>query len=228
MDAAAGRRRRSAAPRARLALPCLAVPCRAVPHRAAPRALTCAAPRLPARHRPRCPARSQAAARSQATGDHSACARGPAPTCRQRGRRLARPGPRAPRRRGTARPDMGEGEAGSPPAAERKGAEEEEEDFGYRLFPDRNKKPQSFLVRSLFTFHNKCQLMLRLTLETSKRSPALPRPGRGARRRRGGTRAARGRDLVTRVPGRALPSCRSTPAAAGLRPSPGATALGIR
>nr|XP_031363763.1 mitochondrial inner membrane protease ATP23 homolog isoform X1 [Lonchura striata domestica] len=62
---------------------------------------------------------------------------------------------------------MGEGEAGSPPAAERKGAEEEEEDFGYRLFPDRNKKPQSFLVRSLFTFHNKCQLMLRLTLETN-------------------------------------------------------------
>ncbi|XP_032914813.1 mitochondrial inner membrane protease ATP23 homolog [Catharus ustulatus] len=62
---------------------------------------------------------------------------------------------------------MGEGEADSPPAAEKKGAEEEEDDFGYRLFPDRNKKPQSFLVRSLFTFHNKCQLMLRLTLETN-------------------------------------------------------------
>uniref|UniRef100_A0A8C3REJ1 Mitochondrial inner membrane protease ATP23 n=1 Tax=Cyanoderma ruficeps TaxID=181631 RepID=A0A8C3REJ1_9PASS len=62
---------------------------------------------------------------------------------------------------------MGEGAPDSPPAAEKKGAEEEEDDFGYRLFPDRNKKPQSFLVRSLFTFHNKCQLMLRLTLETN-------------------------------------------------------------
>uniref|UniRef100_A0A6G1RMF8 Mitochondrial inner membrane protease ATP23 n=1 Tax=Hypotaenidia okinawae TaxID=2861861 RepID=A0A6G1RMF8_9GRUI len=47
-----------------------------------------------------------------------------------------------------------------PPAAE-------EDDFGYRLFPDRNKKQQSFLVRSLFTFHNRCQLMLRMTLETN-------------------------------------------------------------
>ncbi|KAL2309506.1 hypothetical protein Nmel_005707 [Mimus melanotis] len=61
---------------------------------------------------------------------------------------------------------MEEEGADSPPAAEKKGVEEED-DFGYRLFPDRNKKPQSFLVRSLFTFHNKCQLMLRLTLETN-------------------------------------------------------------
>ncbi|NWY08662.1 ATP23 protease, partial [Aphelocoma coerulescens] len=62
---------------------------------------------------------------------------------------------------------MEEGKAHSAPPAEKKGADEEEDDFGYRLFPDRNKKPQSFLVRSLFTFHNKCQLMLRLTLETN-------------------------------------------------------------
>ncbi|NXL28100.1 ATP23 protease, partial [Glaucidium brasilianum] len=65
---------------------------------------------------------------------------------------------------------MEQGEAASPPAARDKlgGREgEEEDDFGYRLFPDRNKKQQSFLVRSLFTFHNKCQLMLRMTLDTN-------------------------------------------------------------
>ncbi|KAM9246530.1 mitochondrial inner membrane protease ATP23 homolog isoform 2-T2 [Leptosomus discolor] len=49
---------------------------------------------------------------------------------------------------------MEQEEAAAPPAAEEKGGEEED-DFGYRLFPDRNKKPQSFLVRSLFTFHNR-------------------------------------------------------------------------
>ncbi|XP_049669600.1 mitochondrial inner membrane protease ATP23 homolog isoform X2 [Accipiter gentilis] len=65
-------------------------------------------------------------------------------------------------------------ERGGEAAAEGKaaeGREEEEEDggddFGYRLFPDRNKKPQSFLARSLFTFHNRCQLMLRMTLDTN-------------------------------------------------------------
>ncbi|XP_050180814.1 mitochondrial inner membrane protease ATP23 homolog isoform X1 [Myiozetetes cayanensis] len=61
---------------------------------------------------------------------------------------------------------MEHGEGDSPPAAEKKGTVEED-DFGYRLFPDRNKKPQSFLVRSLFTFHNRCQVMLRMTLETN-------------------------------------------------------------
>lgn len=73
-------------------------------------------------------------------------------------------------------------ERGGEAAAEGKAAEgrEEEEDggddFGYRLFPDRNKKPQSFLARSLFTFHNRCQLMLRMTLDTSKRFPPTPGP----------------------------------------------------
>ncbi|OXB61733.1 hypothetical protein ASZ78_016919 [Callipepla squamata] len=59
---------------------------------------------------------------------------------------------------------MEAGRSASPPGAE---GGEEEDDFGYRLFPDRKKEPQSFLVRSLFTFHNRCQLMLRMTLETS-------------------------------------------------------------
>ncbi|KAM6287840.1 mitochondrial inner membrane protease ATP23 homolog isoform 2-T2 [Spheniscus humboldti] len=62
---------------------------------------------------------------------------------------------------------MEPGEAAPSPAAEEKGRGEEDDDFGYRLFPDRNKKPQSFLVRSLFTFHNRCQLMLRMTLDTN-------------------------------------------------------------
>ncbi|KFQ40774.1 Mitochondrial inner membrane protease ATP23 [Mesitornis unicolor] len=60
---------------------------------------------------------------------------------------------------------MEQGEAAAPVTEERSG--EEEDDFGYRLFPDRDKKPQSFLARSLFTFHNRCQLMLRMTLETN-------------------------------------------------------------
>ncbi|XP_015136890.1 mitochondrial inner membrane protease ATP23 homolog isoform X1 [Gallus gallus] len=47
---------------------------------------------------------------------------------------------------------MEDGKTASPPGAE---GGEEEDDFGYRLFPDRNKEPQSFLVRSLFTFHNR-------------------------------------------------------------------------
>lgn len=59
---------------------------------------------------------------------------------------------------------MEDGKTASPPGAE---GGEEEDDFGYRLFPDRNKEPQSFLVRSLFTFHNRCQVMLRMTLETN-------------------------------------------------------------
>lgn len=151
-----------------------------------------------------------------ALGGHSACARGPSHVSGAAPAIGAGVAP-AP---GTALPDMGEGEADWPPAAEKKGAEEEEDDFGYRLFPDRSKKPQSFLVRSLFTFHNKCQLMLRLTLETSKRSPVPSR----ARPRRcwGRARAVRGR--CWRWPcaagpgdGPALPpSCRSIPAAAGL------------
>lgn len=77
---------------------------------------------------------------------------------------------------------MEDGESASPPGAD---GGEEEDDFGYRLFPDRKKEPQSFLVRSLFTFHNRCQLMLRMTLETSKLSPGsrgLQPPRRAARR----------------------------------------------
>ncbi|XP_010705715.1 mitochondrial inner membrane protease ATP23 homolog isoform X3 [Meleagris gallopavo] len=46
---------------------------------------------------------------------------------------------------------MEDGKSTSPPGAD---GGEEEDDLGYRLFPDRKKEPQSFLVRSLFTFHN--------------------------------------------------------------------------
>lgn len=67
---------------------------------------------------------------------------------------------------------MEEGGAASPLATEEKVEKEEEDDLGYRLFPERNKNPQSFLVRSLFTYHNKCQVMLRMTLETSRCFPA--------------------------------------------------------
>lgn len=77
---------------------------------------------------------------------------------------------------------MEDGKSTSPPGAD---GGEEEDDLGYRLFPDRKKEPQSFLVRSLFTFHNRCQVMLRMTLETSKLSPG-PRglqPSRRAARR---------------------------------------------
>lgn len=82
-----------------------------------------------------------------------------------------------------------EGGAGPPG-----GAEEEEDDLGYRLFPDRKKKPQSFLVRSLFTFHNRCQLMLRMSLETSKGpepTPGSAGSGRGLRQGRRGAGARR-------------------------------------
>lgn len=116
---------------------------------------------------------------------------------------------------------MEQGEA-APPAAEEKG--EEEDDFGYRLFPDRNKKPQSFLVRSLFTFHNRCQLMLRMTLDTSKRFPGGRGPGpgpgaaEGAPGRTGGIRVPRWNGLAAavtlcrRVSGRELLSrCRCPP-----------------
>uniref|UniRef100_A0A452IA78 Mitochondrial inner membrane protease ATP23 n=1 Tax=Gopherus agassizii TaxID=38772 RepID=A0A452IA78_9SAUR len=46
----------------------------------------------------------------------------------------------------------------------------EGEDFGYRLFPERRseaKPPRSFLSTSLFTFNHKCQLMLKIALDTS-------------------------------------------------------------
>ncbi|KAM9171241.1 mitochondrial inner membrane protease ATP23 homolog [Pangshura tecta] len=46
----------------------------------------------------------------------------------------------------------------------------EGEDFGYRLFPERpsEAKPQrSFLATSLLTFNHKCQLMLKIALDTS-------------------------------------------------------------
>lgn len=147
---------------------------------------------------------------------------GPAPSAPRDGelaRRLVLPGrvPFAPppgtvagRRREGQGSAMEQGEA-APPAAEEKGGEEED-DFGYRLFPDRNKKPQSFLVRSLFTFHNRCQLMLRMTLDTSKRFPREPGPGaaEGALGGTGDARVPRWNGLAAavtlgrRVPGREL------------------------
>lgn len=46
----------------------------------------------------------------------------------------------------------------------------QEEDYGYHLFPTRNKEKQtnSSLSESLFTFNHKCQVMLRFAMETSE------------------------------------------------------------
>nr|XP_014430695.1 mitochondrial inner membrane protease ATP23 homolog isoform X2 [Pelodiscus sinensis] len=44
----------------------------------------------------------------------------------------------------------------------------EGEDFGYRLFPERHSEAKlSFLTTSLFTFNHKCQVMLRIALDTN-------------------------------------------------------------
>lgn len=59
-----------------------------------------------------------------------------------------------------------------PPQASPRSAEEDEDDFGYGLFPDRRRgegsRPRSFLYKSLFTFHHKCQVMLRIALDGSE------------------------------------------------------------
>ncbi|KAJ8245473.1 hypothetical protein GJAV_G00271120 [Gymnothorax javanicus] len=46
---------------------------------------------------------------------------------------------------------------------------QQEEDFGYSLFPDRNSKKyaKGSIAESLFTFNKKCQIMLHFALETS-------------------------------------------------------------
>ncbi|XP_051886739.1 mitochondrial inner membrane protease ATP23 homolog isoform X2 [Pristis pectinata] len=47
--------------------------------------------------------------------------------------------------------------------------QEQEEDYGYRLFPERKsgKEKKGLLGESLFTFNHKCQLMLKVALDTS-------------------------------------------------------------
>lgn len=102
---------------------------------------------------------------------------------------------------------MAAGGGAAPPG----GGEEEEDDLGYRLFPDRKKKPQGFLVRSLFTFHNRCQLMLRMSLETSK----------GRERPQGAAGGARGgREEMVPVRG-GSGHWDGLPGGAGGSPSPG-------
>nr|XP_033813793.1 mitochondrial inner membrane protease ATP23 homolog isoform X1 [Geotrypetes seraphini]XP_033813795.1 mitochondrial inner membrane protease ATP23 homolog isoform X1 [Geotrypetes seraphini] len=46
---------------------------------------------------------------------------------------------------------------------------QDEEDYGYQFFPERQDKSRkkSFMRQSLFTFHNKCQIMLKVALDTS-------------------------------------------------------------
>lgn len=48
----------------------------------------------------------------------------------------------------------------------------QDEDYGYHLFPTRNKDKQtkSSLTESLFTFNRKCQVMLKFAMETSEYS----------------------------------------------------------
>lgn len=46
-----------------------------------------------------------------------------------------------------------------------------EDDYGYHLFPERNKdKQKNFLIESLFTFNNKCRIMLKFATDTSEYS----------------------------------------------------------
>lgn len=47
---------------------------------------------------------------------------------------------------------------------------QEDDDYGYNLFPDRNtgKFKKGSIGESLFTFNHKCQVMLQLAMETSK------------------------------------------------------------
>lgn len=46
----------------------------------------------------------------------------------------------------------------------------EEEDYGYHLFPERKKGKSSkeFIGESLFTYHYKCQFMLKVAVDTSE------------------------------------------------------------
>lgn len=48
----------------------------------------------------------------------------------------------------------------------------QEEDYGYHLFPTRNKDKhtKSSLAESLFTFNHKCRVMLKFAMETSEYS----------------------------------------------------------
>ncbi|XP_062838591.1 mitochondrial inner membrane protease ATP23 homolog isoform X2 [Anolis carolinensis] len=52
-----------------------------------------------------------------------------------------------------------------------RGSSEEEDDFGYGLFPERSrsekKPPKNFVYKSLFTFNYKCQVMLKIALENN-------------------------------------------------------------
>lgn len=47
---------------------------------------------------------------------------------------------------------------------------QQEEDYGYNLFPDRSKEKYSkgSIAETLFTFNHKCQVMLQFALDTSK------------------------------------------------------------
>nr|XP_003221233.1 PREDICTED: mitochondrial inner membrane protease ATP23 homolog [Anolis carolinensis] len=52
-----------------------------------------------------------------------------------------------------------------------RGSSEEEDDFGYGLFPERSrsekKPPKNFVYKSLFTFNHKCHVMLKIALENN-------------------------------------------------------------
>lgn len=46
----------------------------------------------------------------------------------------------------------------------------QEEEYGYDLFPERNKGEykKNLFMDTFFTFHHKCQAMLHLAMETSE------------------------------------------------------------
>ena len=48
-------------------------------------------------------------------------------------------------------------------------SKQQEDDYGYNLFPERNapKYKKDSIGATLFTFNHKCQVMLHLALETS-------------------------------------------------------------
>lgn len=71
--------------------------------------------------------------------------------------------------------------AEEPPQSEgSSGSIEKDEDFGYGLFPDRQRgDTKSALYNALFSFNPKCRLMLKIALDTSKcRSPGRRREGK--------------------------------------------------
>ncbi|XP_019370173.1 PREDICTED: mitochondrial inner membrane protease ATP23 homolog [Gavialis gangeticus] len=55
-------------------------------------------------------------------------------------------------------------EAPEPPSPQ---AAEEDDDFGYRFFPERHKAPRHSVSRSIFPEHKRCRARLQLALETS-------------------------------------------------------------